>query len=391
LNQLSRLEEHSNYVRFPIFAAGEALWFLTHVGPHADEIAAAVLIERYATPEWVAEHTSGGVVIVGTMGNEFDEHPDNGTGKARDKKDCAATLVAKSLGVSNLPNVKEILKYLYSADIEGIDVRNGLASCINLLRRVMPHSQIRNINWGLTAFQSMFSVPKKKYVFAVANVSNVVHGHFANRPDIIKLWDDHIAAARKEQSDQFNAAVAELESNGDMREIPGPGKGRKLQLLVIKSDSSEMAKAGRYKGADIVLQMKSTGQTMVHTKKQANLKLYSLILMLRLEEQKALGSVTVTNWQALMKEGDGPMRRWYFHCSGKSGHFILNGSLSTPDVTPTIMPIEKIAELIEISVDINRYEPKMELACQQGICTSTKEKTCSWFNWGLPRCNNNRR
>ena len=391
MNQISRLEQHSNYVRFPISVAGQSLWFLTHVGPHADELASAVLIERYATPEWVAEHSSGGVIIVGTMGNEFDEHPNNETGKRRDKKDCAATLVAKSLGVSKLPNVKRILKYLYSADIEGIDVRGGLASCINLLRRVMPNSQIRNINWGLTAFQAMFSIQQTKYVFAVANVSNVVHKNFASRPDIIKLWDDHIAAAQQEQSDQFQAAVTELENNGDMREIPGPGKGRTLNLLVIKSESSEMAKAGRYKGADIIVQMKPNGQTMVHTKKQANLKLYSLILMLRLEEQKARGSVTVSNWKELMKEGDGPKGIWYFHCSGKSGHFILNGSLSTPDVTPTILPIEKVAELTEIAVDINRYEPQMEQMCQQGICTSTKEQPCSWFERGLPRCINNRR
>jgi len=325
-----------------IKAAGKKVTIRTHDRPHFDEIVAKWLIEKFADKEFL-QYASGGVIEIGIGGGFFDEHQKDKEGK---QEECAATLVAKALGLDDDPVFKKLLKFTVTVDQKG------------------------------------GSQP-----FDIASLTKILHQQFPNNPErVIKWVEMGIKAKYWEQLQFFKEAKEEFDRAAEVEEVQGPG-GRMLKMVSIISDNEQISKFARsvYGGrAAIVIQKRSSGNIQIFTNKKFGLRLFDVARILRIEEQKVKGKVIVKDWQKLESEGEVEgIEEWFYH---KIGEMLLNGSLTAPNVPPTRLSLQRIKELVAIGLNPQAFEPSRAEICKSGICSSTRKDPCPWYEWGLYRC-----
>ena len=330
----------------------------THVRPHLDEIVAIwllimfgakkypgvaeAIIEYWAdggeTPDGQAasEYEANGYLLVGTGGGRFDEHGRNGD--AGKNGDCAATLVAKDLGIDQDSTLAKILKFTLTNDLRGASHPFDLSAIIKAMYQANPEDPEKVIAWAIEALTA-------KYL---------------------------------EQKAFVEAQTTELEKAEVLTIMVG---AKEATLVVIESDNELVSKAARSKDgldAAIVVQKCSSGNVQIYVNKRHGLQLFDLAQMLRLEEQHLKGNIVTRDWKVLSAEGkvDGA-EEWYFH---HEGQMLLNGSLSAPDVSPTQISLERIKQAITIAVNSR---------CLPEHCADSRQCTfrdCSWYGLGLHRC-----
>ena len=343
---------------------------VTHVNPHLDEITAIWLLRRFGEKKFLGISTAKitfwstggqapdgrsaedyereGILLIGIGGGCFDEHPANGS--ARKKGECAATLVAKALGVDNDPALEKILKFAVNSDLKGTS-----------------------------------------HLFDLASIVKVLHQEYPDNPEKVMEWATiGLEAKYQEQLQFFNAAIelakADFEKDANIENILGP-HGRTLKMATIISDNPQMSKFARsdYGGnADIVIQQRSSGNVQIFTNRFSGLVLYDVVQMIRLAEQEVKGKIVTTDWKELASEGkvEG-VEEWYFQ---KAGQMLLNGSLTATQVPSTRLSLEKIKEIVRIGVNPMAFQPERAPGCQQGVCSSTLRQPCPWYQFGLHRC-----
>ena len=338
----------------------------THDDPHLDEIAAIWLLRRHGeekfpgvsearitiwetggpVPDGMAEACDmEGVLAVGTgWVGPFDEHPSPGNGGK--PGECAATLVAKALGLEDDPALEPILRYVLNSDTKGSSNPFDLASLVKVMHQQYPDDPIKVMNWAIEALEAKY----------------------------------------QEQLKFLTKTRAEFERVALVEDVTGP-TGRSFKMVVACSDDPQMNKFARSAlgvSAAIVIQQWSGGNVQIFTNRKSGLTLYDVAQMLRLAEQQAKGKVVTTDWEKLAAEGkvEGA-EEWYFHYSLMA---LLNGSLTAKGVPPTRLSLEQIKEIVRIGINPGAFEPSRAATCQQGKCTSTKSSPCPWYDRGLQRC-----
>jgi len=329
----------------------------THVRPHLDEIVAIWLLIKFGADKYpgVAEaaieywtnggnapdgrsaegYEAEGYLLVGTGGGRFDEHGRNGD-KSK-QGDCAATLVAKDLGIDQDPILVKILKFTLTNDLHGTS-----------------------------------------HPFDISAISKAMHEFYPDDPEKVMTWAMAALDVKYLEQKGFVDAQIALENAEVLTIMDGT---QQHKMVIIESDSEHVSKAARNKSgldAAIVVQKRSTGNVQIFSNKRHGLQLYDLAQMLRLEEQALADKVVTTDWAQLRAEGkiEGA-EEWYFH---HEGQMLLNGSLSAPDVSPTRISLDQIKAAITIAVN-----PK----CLPEHCASNAQctyKKCPWYKMGLHRC-----
>jgi hypothetical protein len=338
----------------------------THKDSHLDEDAAIFLLRWFGeekfpgvseakiafwetggkTPEAFAETCDmEGVLAVGTGWGPFDEHPSPGSeGKPGE---CAATLVAKALGLEDDPALEPILRYVLNSDLKGSGNPFDLASLVKVMHQQYPDDPIKVMNWAIEALEAKY----------------------------------------QEQLRFLTATRAEFEKVAQVEDVTGPN-GRPLKMVVARSDDPQMNKFARsalgVNAAIVIQQWPTTGNVQIFTNRKFGLTLYDVAQMLRLAEQEAKGKVITTDWKTLAAEGkvEGA-EEWYFHYGLMA---LMNGSLTAKGVPPTRLSLEQITEMVKIGINPGAFEPSRAANCQQGRCTSTAANPCPWYIWGLQRC-----
>lgn len=339
---------------------------ITHARPHLDEITAIWLLRKFGEEMFpgirsaVVEYwTSGseallktpeqyekeGTLLIGVGRGRFDEHPVNG----QPKEGCAATLVAKALGLEEDPLLQQILKFVSANDLKGSGHAFDLAHLINIMHQQFPNDPTKVTDWAVTGLETKLA----------------------------------------EQSEFFGDARQEFEQNARVVEFGSPG--RKIRLAVLVSDNEKLAKFARsiHGGrSDVVIQKKSSGNVQIFTRRSSGLKLFELAQLLRYEEQRSKGVFRTTDWKTLAAPGTLPgSEEWFYQ---QAGEMLLNGSLTAKDVKPTGLSLEKIEELAMIALTPRAFEPERAGECLKDICTSSSRNQCPWYSWGLHRCRLNR-
>lgn len=329
---------------FKAQVAGKELLVEFHKDPHFDEILAGWLVEHFGTNEFLDEYAPDGKLHIGVGGGPFDEHP----GPNNQKKDgeCAATLVAKALGVDNDPALEPLLHYAWVRDLRG-----------------------------------------GAHPFELETLVKVFHRQFPNRPLKVIRWVEMAIEAKYQEQLQFvTETKTEFERAAEVEEIAGPG-GRTLKMVSVVSDNPLMNKFARSAQGGyvaIIIQQQTSGNVQIFTDKRFGIDLRDVVRMIRLEEQKANGELITTDWRELEVEGkiEG-IEEWYYH---REGQMLLNGSLTAPNVPPTRLSLKQIKEIVGIGVNSQAFEPSRALWCQAGECSATREDPCSWYRLGLLRC-----
>ncbi|MEK7624427.1 MAG: hypothetical protein AAB404_01730 [Patescibacteria group bacterium] len=340
---------------------------VTHERPHFDEYTAIFLLKKFGENKFPGISKSRVIygyeeglqrsaheeiiyekertLFIGVGGGRFDEHPvANGE---RKQNECAATLVAKALGIADDPALEKILKFALNSDIK------AAAS-----------------------------------PFDLAYITKVMHQRYPDNPDKVMEWVmAGLEAKYQEQDSFFNEAKKEFDRMAKIEEIPGP-RGVLLRMATVVSDDEQINKFARsaYGGnTAIVIQRKSSGNVQIYTDKRYGLRLNDVAQMIRLEEQKAKGKIITKNWAMLASEKVIGAEEWFFH---HIGQMLLNGSLTATGVPTTKIPLEKIQEIVRIGINPNAFEPKFASRCKRGICAVSliKGDRCSWYDFGLQRC-----
>lgn len=339
-----------------------------HERPHLDEICAVWLLQRFGEEKYPGireaqlvlggsggenlmkelssqELELAGIIPIGVGGGRFDEHP--GIGVSKKENECAATLVAKDLGVNDNLVLKKILDFVRQGDLKGGNHPFDLAALVKAGNHTLPNDPERIVEWTMEALD----------------------------------W-------KYQEQKSFLSANQEIDSSAETRKIHGP-KGE-LTMVVGETSNEEFSKAARAQGAAVVIQRHPKSDkplsesTQISTNKKFGLKLQDVVAMLRVEEQQKRGNVVTTDWATLTSEGKVPgVEEWYFHVVGQ---MVLNGSLSAPDTPRSKLGLDQIVEIVEIGLNPKSFEPTRQETCLNGICISTSKDPCPWYKYGLSRC-----
>lgn len=342
---------------------------LTHERPHLDEIVAIWLLYRFgekmfpgvsesAHPDAIqyfktggqlpngktsADYENEGLLLIGVGGGRFDEHPSE-SGE-RKKEQCAATLVAEALGLSNKPEFEKILKMTSDNDLKG-----------------------------------------SADPFGIAYIAKSMHDQGVD-PSAVLRWVFFALDVKCAEQRKFHyETYLEFSVAASIKKISGPF-GSDISIAVIKSDNSQMSNFARSKyggEVSIVLQRRSTGNVAITNNQKFGIKMTDLIRIIRVAERKSKGITTPMDWKSLEAEGrvEGAEEWWYQEKTGA----ILNGSPTASDVPPTRLSNKEIVELIKISMNPQGFESRHLIHCLAGRCNSSKKNPCLFYGLGLFRC-----
>lgn len=273
-----------------------------------------------------------GIIYVDCGRGRFDHHP-----AAEYPEDCAATLIAKYLEIDDDPTLETILRFVVNNDLKG-----------------------------------------QSHPFDLAYTIKLMHGHHPNEPEQVISWA--IEALEAKYHDQllfFSSTREEYERKAEIDEVTITN-GRVLKVVTGVSDNETFSKYARFWEAAVVIQKRSSRNVQIFTNQKHGLTLYDVTQMVRLEEAKAKGVAITNNWKILASEGRVKgAEEWYFDYRLQA---LLNGSLTSPNVPPTKLLLERIRELVKLGINYT-YFPND--ACANGRCI---QRQCPYYWYGLHRC-----
>lgn len=338
---------------------------VTHENPHLDEILGIWLLRKFGekvfpgissakiefwgtggqSPDGrsAKEYEREGVLLIGVGGGRFDEHP--AVNGERKKEECAATLIAKDLGLRDEPTFEKILNFAVNSDLKAAG----------------------------------------SHPFDIASIAKVFYQQTSDPQEVIEWVMKGIEVKYQEQLQFFELTRKEFEDKAEIEEIQGPG--RMLRMVSIVSNNVLMNKFARSihgVNADIIVQKQSSGNVQIFTNAKSGLVLYDIAQMLRLTEQELKKDIRTKDWKLLSVEGkvEGA-EEWFFQVQGQ---MLLNGSLTATNVPATKIPFERIKEIVRLGVNPQRFEPRNAEHCELSVCMSTMKNSCPWYKFGLKRC-----
>lgn len=329
----------------------------THVMPHFDEILGIWLLQNFgeeqfpgirtakiiywsagrATPDGRSadDYEQNGVVAVGVGGGRFDEHPVVANGE-QTEDECAATLVAKALGIEKDPELKRILEFAVKNDRKGVGNTFDLAYMVKVLHQEFPQEPEKVMGWTMQGIEAKYFDPRRTGDFTLQYIALLLREQFPDSPEIAAyLWFKQGLEARYKQQVQFLGTKQEFERAAQVEYLPS-GFDRPLKLVTAVSDDTQLLKfaldqdGGR---AAILIQKKSTGHVQIHTNKRYRLTLDTVYQMICRDERQVSGGNTD--------------EKWYYH---REAERLLNGSLTAPSVPPTVLSLEHINKIIKTGV-----------------------------------------
>ncbi len=294
---------------------------LTHEGIHFDEALALFILTNFPSEKYpgaagakveflsnggmldktAEEYRKEGILLVGIGGGELDEHATaNREGLANE---CAATLVAKAVGVENDPALKTLLEYA-----ERID-RSPTCQPFEFPTFMKEFSAVTNDSaklWKLT------------------------------RPFIEAKWymQNEFHQCHKDVTDE---CFAEFGARG----------GKQLLMVAVKTDNPQMNKylRAKYPNCAVVVQQNSKGniQILTNNKYHQFLNLEQMVKVIRSGEMFHRG-IPIPQDKDLSCDGRviGADCWWYQKEAGN----LFNGSLTARDVQPTQIPWKELCNVV---------------------------------------------
>ncbi len=254
-----------------------------------------------------------GMLLV-DLGGMFDHHRTNTESGKR--QDCAATLVARYLGIDKQKYLEKLLQWAKRDDLEGkgtisedsLDRAFGLSGVISTLNRVLKET------------------PEKTVELILPLITAHVDDQRHRAEGLPKLYEE-LEAAAKVNRWKLKQGAAEIKA------------------VAVECDDIGMAgwlKA--VKRMDLVVQRAPTGHTNVITRQERSIDLRPVIERLRVEEAMVLGtplSLDKEKLQSVGKIEEVPM--WYYDDAANT---LQNGGIEPGDIPPTKLSFEKIIEII---------------------------------------------
>ncbi len=338
---------------------------VTHLRPHADELVALMLLRTFKQGEEFfpgimqakLEYMATGLisegkttldfpdtVFLGCGGGIFDEHS---TFKTDHKiGSCCTTLVAEKLGVLKEKGLERILFQVLREDEVGAKVKHEIPSIIKLLHNKYPNEPEKVATWTVEAYEAVYKhdLLNKIYVqepITFEHVFSILQKQ--NSAKAIE-WKSIGDGAIDYQNQRFQEAGIYFNTHAQIENLNIPEIGN-IKIASIITDNEETNRAARFKGVSVLIQFNTRGNCAIFTDYKKKLDLTNTFVMLRLAEQSYRGSVEIKDTHLLSKEGftEG-IPYWFLFHTRQMG---FNGSLTTSDIPPTMIPHEKIINIVK--------------------------------------------
>jgi len=328
-----------------------------HARPHIDELLAILLLRIFGEAKYpgvktaeVKFFTTGSLpdgktyldfpeaLFLGCGNSPFDEHGENR------HDECCASLVAKDLNLlGNHPAIAKIVGKVLVQDQAGSKDGNAVSSVISKLHAdKVAFGAI--LGWYYQVFMAELNVGGIDEVIGLDNGYALIADH--TRPMQAEIWKTTGQNAVAHQTERFNAAKRALkEKDQSFMTVISCGK---LKIARLLCDDEDMPSAAKYLGNNIVVKQDRRGNIQILTNTQPPIDLRKALLTIRYLEQKKRGHLIEERESELTKGGTlEAVPQWHGHETEKGIIAIYNGSLTAPDVEPTILTLDEVIEIIK--------------------------------------------
>jgi len=282
----------------------------------------------------------------------------------------SVSIVAEELGIINEKWIRPILNHVHRSDLEGRSEPMDLNDTLKAIAREI-NDDLKIMEFGVkiaTAIiefhrQSMRRDNKKaaeviKEFFGDETKMPERIGHYyqlLQNPNFTRPLDfaelATVNAELAKQTLQYIAADIRKyqEAEADVRKAKKIRVGRYF-IFAGESDNPKFNVKCREKGAALIIQRNSDGHVQIFFNNkilgtQVTEIAEDLIGALRLRENPDLSKKLPRIKSILRSTGKiEEVPEWYFFKGEKGGCLLLNGSLTSPDVPPTKIPLEEISE-----------------------------------------------
>lgn len=365
-----------------------------HHMPDVDAIVGAWLYTRFCKeinnflfwsggPETLPQ--GEGFIAIDIGGGKFDHHPPQ-----KFPGECAATLVAKKIEIDKDPALQEILEYTVKNDLQGIRSLLDFADFTRCINQQYPEDPERTLKIGFEILDALYDYFQseiqetqqdrdrtatfvnnwlkdkdeqvaQQIVRFVKGISNgnrkplnltvIFTALLKKDPERAEILGRQLVEAKYFSQQIFFNGKKELKDKGTVITVV---RDRKIMLNVvtIQSDNPQIAGLARHEkngfNAALVIQQNSNGRTLIFTNNRFSTAndLTNITAMIRLEEQLCKSSDYPTlSFERLTQPGH--TSNWYYQKEDNpGGGKLLNGSLTSPDIEPTVIPLERIQAIV---------------------------------------------
>ncbi|MFA6255261.1 MAG: hypothetical protein WC675_04520 [Patescibacteria group bacterium] len=337
----------------------------------------------------IEAHLHEGTLPIGIAKGPVDEH------QSGFRHECATSLMAGILGIKDDPVFTRMLGYIQWEDRNGD--RNPLGPSAmgkGTGRQFGSLAAIRIGRFLLTTHlgqrESFMTQVVSKYRELASKVAEIPGPMVKKRTKGEDQWVRLM----------YRLVVIELPEP-----MPRGDQLSPLAQLAAQMPSAAMSKYGDE--ADIVVMRWQGGQTQIFYRRNRHIDFDSVVRAIRYYEIAArirtgkMTQATFQDWQDLSAEGtidDAPA--WHYPKKeitvrrGKGpivitiGINLLNGSLSHPEVEPTLLTTQEIVAAITLALDETKWHRGQEQCATGRMCRLPDQSggTCPMYWLGLPRC-----
>ena len=363
----------------------------THHAPDLDVVASIYLWQNYGDEKMKKAVvglflTEGDVALINPqlMGvtlfdrgrGEYDHHGNN-------EGETTASLVAKRFGIAEDKSIQRLLAKVQRSDLQGESLPFDASDIIKCMQRLeTPNEKI--IEFGIRIVRDGVEFSKKKMTRDNSSVQQIIKGFLADKQIIPPKFEGYldnlanprferpfdlteILAVEGEDANDFLLKLLDFEYQDSINYLEAVKEVRKAWKITIKgativadiSDNPRFKDAARNdQKALITIQRRINGQTGIYfdTERIDDQLIETLVSMIRLEECLVQGR-QIPKKDLRQPEWIEGIPEWYYYKAPqipgkkkKPGRFILNGSITAPDVPLSKIPMDILRYIAEKAV-----------------------------------------
>jgi hypothetical protein len=319
-----------------------------------------------------------GVTLFDRGKGEFDHHQNNQIAET------TASIVARKLGVAENPEIKRLLRKVQRSDLQGESLPFDASDLIKCMQRLEEITDQEIIELGTRIIKDGVEFSKKKLKRNNLSLQQIIREFLASKEIIPPKFQDYleklnnpgferpfdlaeILAVEGESAKDFLLKLLEYEYRDSLNYLRAIEEVRKAWKVTVRgvnivadvSDNPRFKDAARNdQKALITIQRRSNGQTGIYfdTERIDDALIETLISMIRLEEC-LIQHRPIPKADLRKPEWIEGIPEWYYYKAPripgkkkKPGRFLLNGSLTAPDVPPSKIPMETLRELAQKAI-----------------------------------------
>jgi len=321
-----------------------------------------------------------GVTLLDRGRGEFDHHGNS-------EGETTASLVAQHLGVVDDKAIQRLLAKVQRSDLQGESLAFDASDIIKCMQRLeVPDEEI--IEFGIRIVSDGVEFNKGKMTRDNQNVQQIIKRFLVDKKIVPPKFQEYvdslnnprferpfdlaeILAVEGENANEFLLKLLDFEYRDSINYLKAIGEVRKVWKITVRgvnivadvSDNPKFKDAARNdQRALITIQRRTNGQTGIYfdIERIDDPLIETLISMIRLEECLIQGR-PIPKDDLRKPEWVEGIPEWYFYRAPqlpskkkKPGRFLLNGSITAPDVPPSKIPMDILRYITEKAV---LYQP----------------------------------